>query len=189
MRGSCLRARAIQKGSGTAVRVSMAKRANRLGPPQKQGLYDPAYEHDACGLGFVVDIKGRKSHRIVQQALEVLGNLDHRGACGCEANTGDGAGVLMQMPHRFLAEACRKARVALPEAGRLRLRPGVPAAQPHAAAPDRGAVSGTSFSPNGPDAAGLAHRADRQHDAGRNRQASEPLHAPGVHRPRPRAGR
>ncbi len=65
----------------------------------------------------MVDIKGRKSHRIVQQAIEVLRNLDHRGASGCEANTGDGAGVLVQMPHRFLTEACRKARIALPEAG------------------------------------------------------------------------
>ena len=105
----------IRQGS---LKVSMANPGIRLGPPEKQGLYDPGYERDACGLGFVVDIKGRKSHRIVQQAIEVLRNLDHRGACGCEANTGDGAGVLMQMPHRFLLEACRKARIALPEAGR-----------------------------------------------------------------------
>jgi glutamate synthase (ferredoxin) len=89
----------------------------RLGPPPKQGLYDPRNEHDACGVGFVVDIKGRKSHRILQQAIEVLRNLDHRGASGCEVNTGDGAGVLLQMPHAFLKEAARKARVSLPEAG------------------------------------------------------------------------
>ncbi len=95
----------------------MAEHSTRLTAPPKQGLYDPKYEHDACGVGFVVDIKGRKSHRIVQQAIEILRNLDHRGACGCEANTGDGAGVLVQMPHRFLAEAARKARIALPEAG------------------------------------------------------------------------
>ncbi len=95
----------------------MAKQKIRLGPPPQQGLYDPRREHEACGVGFVVDIKGRKSHRIVQQAIAVLRNLDHRGASGCEANTGDGAGVLLQMPHRFLAEACRKARIALPEAG------------------------------------------------------------------------
>jgi glutamate synthase domain-containing protein 2/glutamate synthase domain-containing protein 1/glutamate synthase domain-containing protein 3 len=95
----------------------MAYKKERLGPPPKQGLYDPQFEHDACGVGFVVDIKGRKSHRILQQAIEVLRNLDHRGACGCEANTGDGAGVLLQMPHSFLLEACRKARIALPEPG------------------------------------------------------------------------
>ncbi|MBI1884400.1 MAG: hypothetical protein HYS08_09390, partial [Chlamydiae bacterium] len=57
------------------------------GLPQKQGLYDPRYEHDACGVGFVVNIKGRKSHDIVREALTVLLNLRHRGACGCEANT------------------------------------------------------------------------------------------------------
>ncbi len=86
-----------------------------LGPPPKQGLYDPAFERDACGVGFVVDIKGRKSHAILAQAIEVLRNLDHRGASGCEVNTGDGAGVLMQMPHAFLKEACRKSSIALPE--------------------------------------------------------------------------
>ncbi|MGH8259091.1 MAG: glutamate synthase subunit alpha, partial [Steroidobacteraceae bacterium] len=85
--------------------------------PGKQGLYDPWYEHDACGVGFVVDVKGRKSHRILEQAIQVLRNLDHRGACGCEANTGDGAGVLLQMPHAFLKEVTRKARLALPEPG------------------------------------------------------------------------
>ena len=63
-----------------------------LGPPPKQGLYDPAFERDACGVGSVVDIKGRKSHAILAQAIEVLRNLDHRGASGCEVNTGDGAG-------------------------------------------------------------------------------------------------
>ncbi|HET9447788.1 MAG TPA: glutamate synthase large subunit, partial [Steroidobacteraceae bacterium] len=87
------------------------------GLPPKQGLYDPAFEHDACGVGFVVDIKGRKSHRILQQGLQVLVNLDHRGACGAEEDSGDGAGVLIQMPHRFLSEACKKARIELPEPG------------------------------------------------------------------------
>ena len=72
------------------------------GLPPAQGLYDPAHEHDACGVGFVVDIKGRRSHAIVSQALTVLKNLLHRGACGCEVNTGDGAGILIQMPDAFL---------------------------------------------------------------------------------------
>ena len=86
----------------------------RTGLPPKQGLYDPWFEHDACGVGFVVDVKGRKSHQTLQQAIQVLKNLDHRGASGSEANTGDGAGVLLQVPHAFLVEACRKTRVALP---------------------------------------------------------------------------
>jgi len=85
--------------------------------PGKQGLYDPQFEHDACGVGFVVDIKGRKSNTILRQAIQVLKNLDHRGACGCEVNTGDGAGVLMQMPHAFLKDAAKKAHINLPEAG------------------------------------------------------------------------
>ncbi len=101
-----------QSGQGSAT-------AKQIGPglPPKQGLYDPAFEHEACGVGFVVDIKGRKSHRTLQQGIQILKNLDHRGACGCEVNTGDGAGVLLQMPHAFMVEAAKKARVKLPAAG------------------------------------------------------------------------
>ncbi|HXI52976.1 MAG TPA: glutamate synthase large subunit [Candidatus Saccharimonadales bacterium] len=84
--------------------------------PGKQGLYDPQFEHDACGVGFLVNVKGRKSHGIIQQALQILRNLDHRGACGCEANTGDGAGILLQMPHEFLKQAARTAGISLPGA-------------------------------------------------------------------------
>ncbi len=91
--------------------------SGRLGLPPKQGLYDPANEHDACGVGFVVDIKGRKSHRILEQAIEVLRNLDHRGACGCEVNTGDGAGVLLQIPHRFLQAVAQRDGFTLPAPG------------------------------------------------------------------------
>src|SRR6266699_1208141 len=76
--------------------------------PPKQGLYDPQFEHDACGVGFVVDIAGRKSNDIVRRSLQVLVNLQHRGAKGCEANTGDGAGILIQIPHEFLKEECKK---------------------------------------------------------------------------------
>ena len=86
----------------------------RTGMPAKQGLYDPRHEHDACGVGFVVDLKGRKSHEIVEQGIQVLLNLEHRGACGCEENTGDGAGILMQMPHRFLEQECDKLGIKLP---------------------------------------------------------------------------
>src|SRR6185369_7768091 len=84
------------------------------GLPPKQGLYDPQFEHDACGVGFLVNIKGRKSHQIVRQALNILVNLNHRGACGCEANTGDGAGILLQTPHDFLKLVCAEAKVSLP---------------------------------------------------------------------------
>ena len=88
--------------------------AGQLGP---QGLYDPRHEHDACGVGFVVNIKGKKSHGIVEQALSVLINLLHRGACGCEPNTGDGAGILLQMPDRFLRRECARLGLTLPPAG------------------------------------------------------------------------
>ena len=84
-------------------------------PPLKKGLYDPRFEHDACGVGFVANIKGKKSHTIISQALEILVNLDHRGACGCEPNTGDGAGILMQMPDTFLRSACAPLGIELPE--------------------------------------------------------------------------
>ena len=92
--------------------------AIRLGPPKKQGLYDPQFEHDACGVGFVVDIKGRKSNSVVKQGIQILKNLDHRGASGSEVNTGDGAGILLQMPHAFLKKVAKKdARINLPEPG------------------------------------------------------------------------
>jgi glutamate synthase (ferredoxin) len=89
----------------------------QIGLPPKQGLYDPAFEHDACGVGFVVNIKGRKSHQLVTDALQILVNLDHRGACGCEVNTGDGAGILMQMPHEFFEKRSEKLGFKLPEFG------------------------------------------------------------------------
>src|SRR5512142_906619 len=90
------------------------KKNRRLGTPPKQGLYDPQYEHDSCGVGFVVNIKGKPSHEIIRLALTILLNLRHRGACGCESNTGDGAGILMQMPHDFLVQACADAGINLP---------------------------------------------------------------------------
>ena len=87
------------------------------GLPKKQGLYDPAHEHDACGIGFVADIKGRKSHGIVEKGLEVLVNLTHRGACGCDPDTGDGAGLLLQTPHEFFARECDALGITLPRPG------------------------------------------------------------------------
>jgi glutamate synthase (ferredoxin) len=85
-------------------------------------LYDPRHEHDACGVGFLVDIQGRRSHKLVRDGLKALENLDHRGACGCEGNTGDGAGLLIQIPDRFLRETfltaqCQALGIAEPAAG------------------------------------------------------------------------
>jgi glutamate synthase (ferredoxin) len=85
-------------------------------PPQ-QGLYNPQFEHDACGVGFIVHMKGQKSHDIIEQALTILENLEHRGACGCETNTGDGAGILMQVPHKFLQKVAAAEGITLPTAG------------------------------------------------------------------------
>ncbi len=87
------------------------------GLPRKQGLYDPQFEHDACGVGFIAHMKGKKSHEIVAQGLQMLINLDHRGACGAEINTGDGAGILMQMPHSFLVNAAKEKSIELPAEG------------------------------------------------------------------------
>ncbi|MFN8625530.1 MAG: glutamate synthase large subunit [Candidatus Binatia bacterium] len=84
---------------------------------RKQGLYDPIHEHDACGVGFVANIKGAQSHDIIDKGLEVLQNLAHRGACGCDPTTGDGAGILIQLPHEFLHAQCRPLRIDLPDPG------------------------------------------------------------------------
>ena len=86
-------------------------------PPGQQGLYHPAHEHDACGVGFVVNIKGVRSHKLVEQAFEVALNLLHRGACGCEVNTGDGAGLLLQVPDKFLRRQTAALGFTLPEEG------------------------------------------------------------------------
>jgi glutamate synthase (NADPH) large chain len=89
------------------------------GRPKKHGLYDPANEKDSCGVGFIAHIKGVRSHSIVRDAAEALENMDHRGACGCEANTGDGAGVLTAIPDELMrAEAKRLFNAELPEIGR-----------------------------------------------------------------------
>jgi len=101
--------------------------------PEKQGLYDPQFERDSCGVGFVVDMKGRPSHRIVDLAISALLNLEHRGATGAETNTGDGAGILTQMPDRFLRDV---AGVDLPDLGHY--------------------AAGMAFLPQDPDARGAA---------------------------------
>jgi len=83
-----------------------------------QGLYDPSFEHDSCGIGFIANIKGNKNHQIISDSLTVLENMEHRGACGCESNTGDGAGILLQTPHEFFFEECLKSGVHLPSYGK-----------------------------------------------------------------------
>src|SRR6201997_4722585 len=87
------------------------------GLPPAQGLYDPAHEHDACGIGFVASISGQKSHEIIKKGIQVLLNLAHRGACGCDPETGDGAGVLIQIPHKFFVRECEKLGFNLPQPG------------------------------------------------------------------------
>ncbi|MCB1662870.1 MAG: glutamate synthase large subunit [Pseudomonadales bacterium] len=89
-----------------------------FGLPQKQGLYDPQFEKDSCGVGFVAHIKGKASHQILVDAIHALEQMEHRGGCGCEANTGDGAGVLTTLPHRFLAKVAQQdLSVVLPTPG------------------------------------------------------------------------
>lgn len=83
--------------------------------PKQQGLYDPSTEKDACGLGFVAHMKGHKSHEIIEDALTILRNLIHRGACGCEENTGDGVGILIQKPHKFFKRVCAEIGIELPD--------------------------------------------------------------------------
>src|SRR5438270_492148 len=83
----------------------------------KQGLYDPAYEHDACGVGFVAHVHGVRSRDVVEKSLQLLQNLSHRSAVAADACTGDGAGILLQVPHIFLRRACGFAGISLPDAG------------------------------------------------------------------------
>ncbi|MCD8391188.1 MAG: glutamate synthase large subunit [Firmicutes bacterium] len=89
----------------------------QIGLPKKQGLYDPKFEHDACGIGCVANIKGRQSHEIIKSAMRILRNLAHRGGVGAEIDTGDGAGILIQMPDKFMHKVCRNEGIELPEKG------------------------------------------------------------------------
>nr|HPG89131.1 hypothetical protein [Hyphomicrobium sp.] len=86
--------------------------------PSAQGIFDPAIQHDACGVGFIADMKGRKSHRIVEDALRILENLEHRGAVGADPLSGDGAGILIQIPHDFLKTETKSLGFTLPEPGK-----------------------------------------------------------------------
>src|SRR5262245_50799396 len=86
-------------------------------PPVREGLYDPSFERDACGVGFIADLRTRKSHATVRDALQLLRNLQHRGACGCDQDTGDGAGILLQLPDPFFRDAAGRLGAPLPAAG------------------------------------------------------------------------
>ena len=96
----------------------MSHYASRVpGLPEPQGLYHPSHEHDACGIGFVAHIKGQKSHDIIEKGIQILINLTHRGACGCDPETGDGAGILIQIPHTFFAREAPRLGFTLPAPG------------------------------------------------------------------------
>ncbi|MCA9038118.1 MAG: glutamate synthase subunit alpha, partial [Planctomycetaceae bacterium] len=89
-----------------------------FGAPEATGLYDPANEHENCGVGFVAHIKGLRTHQIIDDADRILRHMDHRGACGCEENTGDGAGMLTALPHKFMTRVAREEMgISLPEPG------------------------------------------------------------------------
>src|SRR6187402_2009237 len=95
-----------------------AERALRMAARREKGLYDPTNEHDSCGVGFVANIKGRKSHDIIRQGLQILVNLDHRGAVGADPLVGDGAGCMIQMPDKLLRAWASRRGLVLPEPGR-----------------------------------------------------------------------
>lgn len=105
------------EASGRAAATTDTARVLDPALPVRQGLYDPANEKDSCGVGFIADMKNRASHAIVEQGLQILLNLDHRGAVGADPKTGDGCGILVQVPHKFFAAECAKLGIWLPEAG------------------------------------------------------------------------
>lgn len=90
----------------------------KRGYPAPQGLYHPDFEHEACGIGMIANINGSKSHDIVKNAVTILCNLEHRGGQGADISTGDGAGIMTQIPHSFFEKQCEKEDIYLPEAGK-----------------------------------------------------------------------
>ncbi|MCZ6637840.1 MAG: glutamate synthase subunit alpha, partial [Alphaproteobacteria bacterium] len=97
--------------------MSQRDRPRLVGLPEAQGLYDPKNDHDSCGIGFIANIKNRKSHEIVRQGIQILINLDHRGAVGADPLAGDGAGILMQLPDRFFRDEAENLGFELPDSG------------------------------------------------------------------------
>lgn len=102
------------KAETDIVDLTESDQRKQCGLPEKQGMYDPQFERDACGMGFVVDVQGRPSHDIIQQALTILCRLTHRGAKGAEATTGDGAGIMLQLPHQFFQQQTEQLGFTLP---------------------------------------------------------------------------
>jgi len=107
----------VDQNYKTKSRVQMKPTYPFLGVPPAQGLYHPQHEHDGCGVGFVANIEGQKSHDIVLKGIQILINLTHRGACGCDPQTGDGAGILIQIPHSFFEHECARLGFTLPAPG------------------------------------------------------------------------
>jgi glutamate synthase (NADPH/NADH) large chain len=94
-----------------------SKALTQAGLPAKTGLYDPANEHDACGVGMIANINNDKSHRVIADGLRILENLEHRGAVGADPKAGDGAGILLQIPHNFFVSEAKRLGFKLPGAG------------------------------------------------------------------------
>ena len=94
-----------------------SKALTQAGLPAKTGLYDPVNEHDACGVGMIANINNEKSHRVIADGLRILGNLEHRGAVGADPKAGDGAGILLQIPHDFFSAEAKRLGFTLPDAG------------------------------------------------------------------------
>ena len=120
MSGSELEREIIVAGNLSATADSKAtepKRELHTWRPQAEGLYDPSMEKDSCGVGFIADIKGRKSHQLIEDGLRILCNLEHRGATGADPRMGDGAGILVQIPHKFFARKAQEAGFTLPAPG------------------------------------------------------------------------
>ena len=84
----------------------------------KTGLYEPSMEHDSCGIGFLANLKAKKTHKLIEDSLIMLRNMEHRGGCGCEPETGDGAGIMIQIPHEYFDKECKKEGINLPEEGK-----------------------------------------------------------------------
>ncbi|AXK83122.1 glutamate synthase large subunit [Pseudolabrys taiwanensis] len=112
-------AQSIEREAAPSANATALKRIATADPgvPEAQGLYDPAFDKDSCGVGFIADIKGRKSHQIVEDGLRILCNLEHRGAVGADPRMGDGAGILVQIPHKFFAKKAQELGFTLPAPG------------------------------------------------------------------------
>src|SRR5262249_12361240 len=114
---SAARQRATGVGQGTTQRQLRLRLGNTAGPPAANGLYDPALEKDPWGVGFIADFKGRRSHKLIEDALAILCNLEHRGAVGADPRAGDGAGILVQIPHKFFVKKADRLGFRLPKTG------------------------------------------------------------------------